>query len=286
MRVVPVNPVPASLRWLIALALVIASGVAGASPLSESVVRASPLGGISEHYPAMISKGIRDGLVVTGRVEPALAETIAALVGRAYRGVDIRARLETDLDTAMDNSQLQAVLDWYQSPLGERIAQAEVAASRPQNWARIEARAADLKKQYEGSKRAAMFERFDAASRSTERTVDTIMAVQAGLAPALSVFMDNGDATPEATKQKLEAQRPVLRGLVRQQVYIGYLYIYEAFGQDELDLYLDFLESEPGATFTRVVTDSVQQEILAPVDAIARQLAWFRSGFEKEKPRQ
>lgn len=241
------------------------------STLSESVVRVSPLGEIIAQYPAMMSQGIREGLKQTGQVDPLIADTIGGIVGRAFSSADIRRQVIVDLDEGLNESQLQSVLDWYETPLGERITQAEVAASSPAAWQKIEANASSLMEKYKGTQRADMFAHFDRVSRATESTVDTAIAVQLGLASAMSAFNSQGP-TYEQMKAEIENQRFMLRGVVEQQVYAAYLYTYEQFSMQELQQYIDFLETDAGSDYNRVVTNSIQQAILKPVDSIGSQL--------------
>lgn len=272
MRAIPSPNVLAPLRRLTLMALVLASSLADASPLSESVVSESPLGEIIDQYPAMMSEGIREGLKQTGQVDPMVADMVGGIVSRAFSSAAIRQQVVDDLAAKLDDGQLEAVRDWYQTPLGKRIAQAEVAASRPAAWKTIETQGPSLVKKYEGTERADTFSRFDRVSRATESTVDTAVAVQLGLASAMSAFSGKEGPTLEQMKQQIEDQRFMLRGAVEQQVYAAYLYTYEPFSIDEIDQYLDFLETDAGAAYNRVVTNSIQQAILKPVESVGNQL--------------
>lgn len=272
MRVTPRIDVMAPLRRMALMALVMTSGLANASPLSESVVRTSPLDEIIQQYPTMMSQGIRDGLKQTGQVDPLVADTIGSIVSRAFSSAGIRQQVITDLDKGLSEDQLQSVQDWYETPLGSRMAKAEVAASKPAAWKQIESKGPALVEKYKGSERADMFSRFDRVSRATESTVDTAIAVQLGLASAMSAFKGANGPSFEQMKEQIESQRFMLRGAVEQQVYAAYLYTYENFSTAEIDQYLDFLESKPGAQFNTVVTNSIQTAILKPVETVGSQL--------------
>ncbi|WP_148864517.1 DUF2059 domain-containing protein [Marinobacter fonticola] len=261
----------ASLHALGFVLLFLMGAVAQASVLSESVVRKSPLGEIISQYPVMMSQGIRQGLKQTGQVDPLIADTIGGIVSRAFSSADIRRQVINDLEQGLDENQLQSVLAWYETPLGERITGAEIAASSPSAWQKVESSATDLAEKYKGTERADLFTHFDRASRATESTVDTAVAVQLGLASAMSAFSSQGP-TFEEMKAQIESQRMMLRGAVEQQVYAAYLYTYEDFDLAEIKQYIDFLETDAGATYTRVVTNSIQQSIMEPVDTIGAQL--------------
>lgn len=257
------------------LFLLLVCGSANASPLADSVVRTSPIDEVVAQYPAMMSQGVREGLMQSGRVEPFVANTISNVVSNAFSAAEIRARVVEDLDQGLSDQQLESVLAWYETPLAERISQAEVAASNPTAWKKVEAGAPALQKKYEGSERARLFTRFDRAARATESAVDTTVAVQLGLASAMAAFNGSKGPTFEQLQQKIESQRGMLRGMVAQQVYDGYLYTYQDFSSSELEDYVEFLESDAGTAFTRVVTNSIQQSITEPVESIGNQLVRY-----------
>lgn len=248
---------------------------ATASPLADSVLRASPIDEIIAQYPAMMGQGVREGLKQSGRVEPFVANTISNVVSNAFSVAQIRAQVVEDLNQGLSDQQLNSVLAWYETPLAEKISRAEVAASRPAAWKKVEAAATDLQEKYEGSERAKLFERFDRAARATESTVDTTVAVQLGLASAMAAFNGSKGPTFEQLQQKIESQRGMLRGMVAQQVYVGYLYTYQELSTSELKDYVEFLESDAGSAFTRVATSSIQRSITDPVESVGSQLTRF-----------
>ncbi len=257
------------------LFLLLVCGSATASPLADSVLRASPIDEIVAQYPAMMSQGVREGLKQSGRVEPFVANTISSVVSNAFSAEDIRAQVVDDLAIGLDDQQLNSVLAWYETPLAEEISRAEVAASRPAAWEKVEAEASELQDRYEGSERAQLFDRFDRAARATESAVDTTVAVQLGLASAMAAFNGSKGPTFEQLQQKIEGQRDMLRGMVAQQVYVGYLYTYQDVTTSELKDYIEFLESNAGSAFTRVVTNSIQRSVTEPVETVGSQLTRF-----------
>jgi hypothetical protein len=166
--------------------------------------------------------------------------------------------------------------------LPKKISAAEIAASAPAVWQDIQANAPALNKKYKGTERTKLFDRFDRASRATESAVDTTVAVQLGLATAMAAFSPDS-ANYEQVKQRIESQRSALRGVVGQQVYDSYLYTYDKISDQEMNLYVDFLESGPGLAFSQVVTTSIQKAIIGPVESVGRQIARLLAPAGNEK---
>lgn len=242
-----------------------------ASELAESVIRSSALGEVIEQYPAMLTEGISQGLSQTGNLDPMLKGAITGMVGQAFSSTKIRGQVVADLDDELSESTLQTVLDWYQTPLGEQVTSLEAAAAKPAAWTQIERRGPELIKKYQGTEREQMFTKFDRASRATESAVDTAIAVQTAFGTAMAAF--NGQTADfDSIKARVEDQRPMLTGMVGQQVYAAYLHTYESLSDDQIKNYIAFMQSQEGNSYNAVVTNSVQQAIIRPVESIGNGL--------------
>ena len=252
------------------------NGNAQAAPDARQVLEVSPVDDIVARYPAMMSQGIREGLKQNGQLPPMMANTIGNIVSSGFNSEDIEQQIIKDLQAKLTDSQLQAVHDWYETPVARKISSAEIAASEPSAWPKIQSSAMELNSRYKGTRKAEMFDRFDRAARATESAVDTTIAVQLGLATAMAAFSSDS-ANYEQLRQRIESQRSMLRGVVGQQVYDSYLYTYQNIGGQEMDLYLEFLESSAGSAFSKVVTNSIQQAITEPVESIGKQMSRFLS---------
>ena len=249
-------------------------GSAQAAPDAASVLEVSPIDDIVEQYPAMLSQGIREGLKQRGQVPPMVADTVGYVVSSSFSADKIEQQIITDLQAQLTDKQLQAVSEWYQTPIARKISNAEIAASAPEAWPQVQASAPELNRKYKGTRKAEMFDRFDRAARATESAVDTTIAVQLGLAAAMSA-LSSESMHYEQLERRIENQRGMLRGVVGQQVYDSYLYTYDKVSAQELALYLEFLESPAGKQFSQVVTSSIQQAIMEPVESIGRQISRF-----------
>lgn len=239
-----------------------------------SVLKTSPVDEIIGQYPAMMSQGIRDGLKQSGQVPPMVADTIGYVISNSFNPQKIERTVADKLQAELSNAQLQAVTDWYDKPVAQKISRAEVAASAPAVWPQVSAQADKLAQRFDNTKRAKNFVRFDRAARATQSAVDTSIAVQLGLASAMSAFSSDS-VNFETLKKRIESQRPALKGIVEQQVFNSYLYAYQDISDSEMEQYLRFLESDAGAAFTRVVSGGVQQAVIEPVESIGQQLGQF-----------
>jgi hypothetical protein len=241
---------------------------------ARQVLRASPMDEIIAQYPAMMSQGIRDGLKQTGQVPPMVADAVGYAVSNSFNPQKIEQQVAVRLQAELSNGQLQTVADWYSTPVAQKISRAEVAASAPAVWPKISAQADQLAQRFGNTDRVKNFVRFDRASRATQSAVDTTIAVQLGLASTMAAFSSNS-VNFETLQKRIESQRPVLTRVVEQQVFNSYLYVYQDISGAEMEQYLKFLESNAGAAFIRVVSSSVKQAVIEPVESIGEQLGQF-----------
>lgn len=262
---------------LVILPLLMATG-ARAATLAEFVVQSSPLGEMSRQYPAMVRQGIREGLVASGHVEPFLADTVAGLASRAFSAPRMRARLVADLDEGMNQKQLETVYAWYRTSLGQRLAAAEAAASRPDAWDLLSERGAAMAARNRDSERAELFQRYDRAVDASDTTANIAEAAQRRLIPAYIAVMGHRAPDAETLEREIEHHRPAVRRQIETQVYHAFLNTYEDFSNNELKRYLDFLESESGRTFTEVAAGSIEQGLLEPLEAVGSQMARLLGG--------
>ena len=201
-RLAPVKPV--------LVVAMLGVGSAQAAPDAASVLEASPIDDIVEQYPAMLSQGIREGLKQRGQVPPMVADTVGYVVSSSFSADKIEQQIITDLQAQLTDEQLQAVSEWYQTPVARKISSAEIAASAPEAWPQIQASAPELNRKYKGTPKAEMFDRFDRAARATESAVDTTIAVQLGLATAMSA-LSSESMHYEQLERRIENQRGMLR---------------------------------------------------------------------------
>lgn len=252
------------------------AGPVMAASSAQQALSASPIDDIVKRYPDMMSEGIREGLTRRQQIPPMVADTIGFVVKNSFSASAIEQEIVNKLEEDLSEEQLEAVESWYQTPVARKISAAETAASDPAVWKEVQSRSRELDKRYRGTERARMFQRFDRAARATDSAVDTSIAVQLGLATAMAAFSSDSE-NYDALRQKIESQRGQIRGMVEQQVYNSYLYTYEKISDQEMGLYMDFLESGAGSAFSQSVTQSIQQAITEPVESIGKQVSRFLS---------
>jgi mono/diheme cytochrome c family protein len=137
---------PGTLVKPLLIAGLLMAGPVAAAPTAQQVLSASPVDDIVAQYPAMMSQGIRDGLKRSGQVPPVVAETVGHLVSSSFNADKIEQQVEDALAEGLTDKQLEAVANWYKTPVAKKISAAEIAASAPAVWQDIQENAPALNK--------------------------------------------------------------------------------------------------------------------------------------------
>jgi hypothetical protein len=111
---------PGTLVKPLLIAGLLMAGPVAAAPTAQQVLSASPVDDIVAQYPAMMSQGIRDGLKRSGQVPPVVAETVGHLVSSSFNADKIEQQVEDALAEGLTDKQLEAVANWYKTPVAKK----------------------------------------------------------------------------------------------------------------------------------------------------------------------
>lgn len=181
--------------------------------------------------------------------------------------VKIRAEFQRDVET----TRLQKALAWYGSPLGKRITGQELAALASAGGAEA---LADLERNRPSARRLELIERLDAGGGASETTVDVTIAIVRSLTVA---FQPGLPAVAGLSRDQLDRQIAQARGRtledMRRICMVSMLLAYRGLSDDELDQYVQFVESEGGRWYMSVMNSALLSAIDAAAGATAAELA-------------
>lgn len=240
--------------------------------LAEQIVMRSGLSEMIGQFPSMLKEGIRQGAEQSGGNKKMVMQ-INQIIDQAFIVKDAVDEVRNDLSKQLSENELKSVLEWLQSPLGQKISQMEVAAMSPESYQAMESQLMELQKKYRGSERERLFEDFDKSTNATEASLETAIAVQLTLASAMAASSNNPQMPSyEYLKENIEANRFMMRGVIGQQVYSNYLYTYQKLTDDELKAYVAFTSSPAGTRFSTVINESVKNVLLKPSEVIGTKI--------------
>ena len=187
-------------------------------------------------------------------------------------GVDEHIRADVILDEIrfavlkrMSREDVSRLLQWYESPLGQRITQAEIAAARPDSMEQMMAKADELLAMEE---RVAWAQRLDKLIGGTEMN----MAIQQDTGAAVYRALIRTQRPDEPVdlapyNEQMAVVQPRLRDMMENLVILNIVHTYRDFDMETLTRYEAFLNEPLSVMFNKAVGNGMQTGIARVVDA-------------------
>ena len=171
-------------------------------------------------------------------------QTIDHIVAERFAPEALYAKIRAEFQRDLETTRLQKALAWYGSPLGRRITEQELAAL------------------------------VSAGGGASETTVDVTIAIVRSLTVA---FQPGLPAVAGLSRDQLDRQIAQARGRtledMRRICMVSMLLAYRGLSDDELDQYVQFVESEGGRWYMSVMNSALLSAIDAAAGATAAELA-------------
>jgi len=197
--------------------------------------------------------------------------TIDRIVAERFTAETLYARIKLEFLRNLESARVGKALAWYDSPLGRRITGQELTALVAAGGAEA---VADLEQNRPSSRRLVLIERLDAGGSASETTVDVTVAIVRSLTVA---FQPGLPAVAGLTRDQLDKQIAQARNRtledMRRVCLVSMLLAYRGLSDDELDQYVQFVESESGQWYMSVMNSALLAAVGAAADATASDLA-------------
>lgn len=257
------------------LTLVCSPVLLGATPstetLSAHLLTQTGFDALLEQYPALVKAGVARRARFVGAPEHVTSES-ASLIDSAFKPAELNHELQQRLQQRFDASELASLVSWYSGPVGQKIVAAEMQGVSRADYANLQVSLSALQTRYQGTERERLFAAYDRATYATRMMVDNGAAIQVAMAAVLSgVIKGPGLPTFAVLRQSIEAQRPAMRGVAGQQVYLNYLYTYQDISVEEIRDYIDFARSDLGARFFETLNSGLYEVLTAKSESIEQQ---------------
>ena len=226
--------------------------------------------GISQQvaqFPALfkgsVEQNAQQGMVISLAQHQAILNSIDSSVLPA----EILAGISRAVKTAISQDEAEALMAWYQSPLGKKIVKAEESAQSDQAYQQM---VAQKKRLLGNAERVAFAQRFNAllgAAVMTDKIQQNMqLAVNAMILQALVP-----DRSPDiaALKTQLQDADRQINPALEQMVVLSFVYSYQALSNEELIKYERFLSDPPTIKFNKIIMSGINSGL---EDAILRWL--------------
>ncbi|HET8547617.1 MAG TPA: SH3 domain-containing protein [Bryobacteraceae bacterium] len=217
---------------------------------SEAAINeALSLSGIEKQFQQLANvASVGEALRARG-LGPAEAAQAAQAMHSAFTPEVFLRPIRQQLRVRADPALLRKVLEWYRTPLAQRVTAAETRATAPENAQRFFDFVRRLPNQPPPAERVALVRRLDAVADLSEIQYAVVRAVLRGIAarvnPTLAPKKRLDESRLESLMRTLEQQRPAFKELTLAR----YLYMYQTVSDYDLREYIAFWETDAGRWF-------------------------------------
>ncbi|MFQ3236700.1 MAG: hypothetical protein ACI9C4_002273 [Paraglaciecola sp.] len=226
--------------------------------------------GISQQvaqFPALfkgsVEQNAQQGMVISLAQHQAILNSIDSSVLPA----EILAGISRAVKTAISQDEAEALMAWYQSPLGKKIVKAEESAQSDQAYQQMVAQKKSL---LDNVERVAFAQRYNAllgAAVLTDKIQQNMQfAVNATILQALVPDRSPDIATLKTQLQDADRQ---INPALEQMVVLSFVFSYQALSNEELIKYENFLSDPTTIKFNKIVMSGINSGL---EDAILRWL--------------
>lgn len=188
-------------------------------------------------------------------------EEFSRIVNTAFHAQVLRYGVQKHIRSGLNEREIEAVLSWLNTPLGQKITAMEESASTPEAYPKIQAMIDQLSQQQ--ATRIGLIQRFDQATQATEFATDMTLNVEIAITSAISTTLPPQVQTAfDALMKEDNPERLRMKSTLEQQSLAMLLYTYQTLSDTELDQYIAFAESELGKKYHTVSQDAINKVIL------------------------
>jgi hypothetical protein len=206
-----------------------------------SIMRDDQMGKLPKNVPSVMRTLAREAFAVEGLKETFLKEMKEKL-------------------TAGD---MEEVLTWYNSPLGEKCTAMEEAASTPTALIKMRQYAAYMQQSPPAADRLTVIARLDSAVKATESSVEMAINSQTAITLAFMSTLPQDHRKPfDEVVREMDRTRSQVAATVRSETQLALLYTYKDLTDGEIGRYVGFAESPAGSKLQSVCTAAFKKVFL------------------------
>ncbi len=182
-----------------------------------------------------------------------VVDTVNQVVKVRYSSDFFRTSMKATLDEALSVGELARLIDWFESPLGQKILRLEAAANDPENQAQMAAYIEEkLSREIPRNNRVRLIEELMEALDAVELSTELAASASVGAQRMLREVMPVGTEQPMRPVQVLKAQeKPHIRKEMPERMRNIFLYTYRSLPDHEIQRYLDFARENAMQNFQR-----------------------------------
>jgi hypothetical protein len=270
------------MSWLIAgfIVLPISAAAVDREALVKDLIKLSGLEQQIKQIPQQVLIGFeKDGK----KLPPAQYQTLRRMLNQSFNPVALQTHVHKRLRAELDPVVAKKSLEWLKSDLGRRITKLEEAASTPQALKELQGYAAHLKASPPSQERLTLARQVDFATHATENNVEIIEASTFSIAAAMDATLPQDKRQGQDRLRILtDRQRPKWREASQDMTLVSLLYTYQRLTDQELERYVEFLETDIGRQYNNAASDALKDALYVAIERMSQRLTDILAGSSRK----
>lgn len=192
-----------------------------------------------------------------------ITNKIQSVISKSFRPEIIKSVISTHMETELDITDIKAVLEWLDSPLGKKITLLEEEASTAEAYKAMATTIPVLKEKTDYNKRLQLMRELDNNIKATDSTLERELNMQiVSLTAMSSAFPTMSLPSTEALKENFKSYSTNMRQQISSTIMMNSLYTYRQLRLDEIESYIGFIKTDYGERYHRIVHEGINKAFL------------------------
>lgn len=245
-----------------------------AEDVDKNVKMLLDLSGITrqiEKYPGLIKSGIEHSRMEGASLPESLYQTILMSVDDSIDTRIMVNGIADELKKHLNEEETQHLLSWYESELGRKISLLEEHSSTQSAYQEMMQITESLLADSDQVKFAKKLDELVGATDFSMRLHEnTQIAVLSSIYKALN---PHRQLNLEEFKSQMSDQRTRIRANIEQIVIVSFIFTYRNLNQEEIDKYMNFLESQASINFNKSAMSGIDKEMNKALIQLAKSMS-------------
>ena len=215
-----------------------------------------------EQLPKLVLYGMDQALQNSQQsLPPDIHANLKLAVLSSFRAGPILNKIQLNIENNLNKNEVEAILQWLKSPLGEKITKLEESAATPSAYEAMEAMKEKL---LQDSARVKKIRKLDEAIKGTESLLYLAASTQKAITTSMAAELAPDD--PDMFEQIVEdtmGGRKQLESAIKDNTLVSLLSTYRALKDEEIDKYIDFASSDLGRKYHKTIIDGINSGFLS-----------------------
>ena len=220
--------------------------------LTEEVLELSGARQQIDNMPSLIEPQLEQ---YKAKQKPEVYELLSKIMKESYKAETIYRVVSNNLLSNFDQNRISNILNWYHSPLAQKITQLEVRAFSPEALQEMRQFATNLESNPPQEARINLIQNLDSVVGATDLNIELISTMGIQMLKVLQMTVPEDQRFKEQNwEDKFKSQmKSQLEPTMEQNSIISYLYTYRSLSDEDLGQYVNFFNTDDGQWLVKIL---------------------------------